>query len=208
MSLLQIARDASEDLHRQIEQTALAAALAKGTVERTVYARLMLAMASVHRVVESQLEVSPFAILKGPSFHREQTARNDAHRIAADLEDETFAEVLLWRSALENHEPTSPWGWVGALYVLEGSKMGSRMLIAPIAKALGVPAEAGCGLDYHLAALADRGQSWTSFKGFLESANANELDKLAFADGVRLTFKMMCNLYSELSERSALLSVA
>lgn len=195
MSLLQLAREASGDLHRQIEKTPLATALAASTVDRETYARLMAAMAVVHEAVEGNLHAEGLAFER-----RENVALGDCQALGGAAEED-FEALATWKEALSL--AGSDWAWVGALYVLEGSKMGSRMLLGTIAKALGVPAEPGRGVDYHLAAVADRGQSWTRFKTFLESSEPDADDRAAYAEGVRRTFQMMVELYGELSASPA-----
>ena len=53
--------------------------------------------------------------------------------------------------------------------------MGSLFLAKSLARGLGVPAEPGCGLDYHLEGAAIRPRSWQSFK--------QQLDRIPFTTG-------------------------
>jgi heme oxygenase len=202
VSLLQLAREASGDLHRQIEKTDLAASMAQGRVDRATYARLMGAMVQIHDTVENRLQEAPLAAINGPSFHRYENALADYKVLSSITTEENFEALADWKTAFDFHPSSSPWLWVGALYVLEGSRMGSRMLLGQIASALGVPVEPGRGVDYHLFAVADKGQSWATYKAFLEKAQLEDDDREAFAAGVRLTFQMMLDLYRELSSES------
>jgi heme oxygenase len=199
MDLLTTARAASGCLHAAIEKTAFATSLAGGTVRRADYVRYLSALAVVHETVEAHLEEEPLHALPSEGAKRAGVARADRQALGGSEDDEAFESVERWKAALEFHKSGSGWVWAGALYVLEGSRMGSRMLIQPISMGLNVPAQPGCGIDYHLAAVADRGASWQAFKGFLTAATPSDADREAFAEGVRMTFQMMNDLYAELS---------
>jgi heme oxygenase len=200
MSLLQTAREASGSIHGQIERTPLAASLVGGNVDRETYARLMAGLVRIHEAVEERFDAPLLKPLDQPSLRRLEAARSDRNFLATAQEDSVDLRVVdEWEQSLETHSSESDWVWVGALYVLEGSRMGSRMLLLPIATALGVNTQPGRGVDYHLAAVGDGGVSWRSYKAFLESAAPSDIEREAFADGVRKTFQMMHDLYEELS---------
>jgi heme oxygenase len=197
MSLLQTAREASGDLHGRIERTRLAGDLVAGRVSREDYSRLLVGLIHIHEAVEGRLHRPTLAALEHPNLRRLHIAQADHESLGG--ENEAAPEAIApWEEALDLMN--NDWAWVGALYVLEGSRMGSRMLLKPIAAALGVEVAPGNGVDYHLSALGNAGQSWSIFKTFLESANPYAASRSAFADGVRQTFQMMHDMYVEIAE--------
>ncbi|QVL33762.1 biliverdin-producing heme oxygenase [Telmatocola sphagniphila] len=203
MSLLHRARTASGDLHRRIENTPLAQQLARGTVERDTYLRLLEVLLPIHTAVEAQLAHPPLNVLTNPNLPRRSLLIADRAALAAPAEPFESEHLSAWQEALQEEEAVSPWVWAGALYVLEGSRMGSRMLAKTVAAALQLPLQPGLGLDYHLAGLSDGGQTWQEFKAFLENAPVTASESDSFARGVGRTFQVMFDVYEELSGATA-----
>lgn len=197
MSLLQTAREASGSIHAKIEQTPLANDLVNGRVERPTYCTLLHALAQVHDRVEGRFHRKMFAPVMSPTLRRLHLLRGDIAALGEACVEVDFFAIDIWENELEG--TASDWAWLGALYVLEGSRMGSRMLLRPIASALGVPTQPGQGVDYHLAAIGTAGQSWGILKAFLETAMPAELDRAAFAQGVRSTFQMLHDVYVDVA---------
>ena len=77
MSLLNLARAASGSLHREIEETPLALAMAGGTVDRETYVALMRAMRQIHEAVEGELTDPPLNVLDGNRYRRAEVIDAD-----------------------------------------------------------------------------------------------------------------------------------
>jgi heme oxygenase len=141
--------------------------------------------------------------LTNPNLPRRKLLIADRAALAAPAEPFESEPLAAWQEALQEEEAVSPWVWAGALYVLEGSRMGSRMLAKTVAAALQLPLRPGLGLDYHLAGLSDGGQTWQEFKAFLENAPVTASESDSFARGVERTFQVMFDVYEELSGATA-----
>lgn len=183
--------------HAAIEQTDFARAMIGGTIDRAAYCRGMAQLAHLHGAVEEALAVHPeFA----PLYRSADMSRTDA--IACDLvalghfpddpTDATAAQCAL----ISQWSAASPWKLVGALYVLEGSRMGSMALVRPLSKALGVEVRPGTGLDYHLTGIATRPQTWQQFRGTLAALPLTDAQQAAVCDGGTATMDALHAMYA------------
>jgi heme oxygenase len=185
--------------HAAIEQTAFARAMIGGTIDRAAYSRGLDQLGVLHSALEDALATRPeFVALYDPA----RMTRTDA--IACDLvalggepagptdaTDALCAAIRGWAAA-------SPWKLVGALYVLEGSRMGSMALVRPLSKALGVEVRPGTGLDYHLAGIATRPQDWQRFRATLAGSPLTESQQADVCAGAVGTMDGLFALYAAL----------
>lgn len=73
--------------------------------------------------------------------------------------------------------------------------MGSRMLVGPVARALGVPVAPGGGVDYHLDGLSDPGGRWKRVREAVASADRTADDRAAIVWGAVATFAVMAAVH-------------
>jgi heme oxygenase len=99
-----------------------------------------------------------------PDMARTDALRGDLAALGADEVDIPLGETLQLAELIRAWAAEAPWKLFGALYVFEGSRMGSMFLVRPVARALGVPVEPGQGIDYHLDGIERRPQTWAAFK--------------------------------------------
>jgi heme oxygenase len=169
MSLPDQLRTAISQLHQDIERTPLASAMMQSTLNRSTYAWWLYQIHSIHEVIESLVRELPF--FEQLPLVRAMDRTKDAAADIAELNvsgchyNESYVEQFL--TDLESGAATKPWKLLGAVYVLEGSRMGSLMLAKPIARALGVPPQMNVGLNYHLEGAAERPRLWQMFRGSL-----------------------------------------
>lgn len=185
--------------HAAIEQTDFARALVAGTIDRPAYCRGLAQLAHLHAALEDAFAGRPeFAPLYRPA----DMARTDA--IACDLAalggfpDDPTEPTERACGAIREWAASSPWKLVGALYVLEGSRMGSMALVRPLSKALGVEVRPGTGLDYHLAGMPTRPQTWGQFRGTLAGLPLTADQQADVCAGAAETMDGLFALYSAL----------
>lgn len=155
MAVIDRLRTAVSPVHLALEATALARLMADGRVSRATYAPLARQTWHLHEGVEPQWGLAAQAwpalgALVGPS-------RDRAARLAADLRylapgDATPAHPAIAEACarVRADVEAGPWTAVGSLYVLEGSRLGSAVLLRALAAGWGVAPTVGVGLDYHL----------------------------------------------------------
>jgi len=78
--------------------------------------------------------------------------------------------------------------------------MGSQVLAPRLAAALGVPAEPGCGLDYHLAGSGRRADDWCRFKRRLDKLCTRESDRQQVISAAGQTMDQLLALFRSLSD--------
>jgi heme oxygenase len=91
----------------------------------------------------------------------------------------------------------APSVWAGVGYVLEGSRMGSRMLAAPLSRALGVPPGPGVGLDYHREGLAEPLARWQRVRTAIEMLDGYGANRKHIVFGAVSTFELMLIVHAE-----------
>jgi hypothetical protein len=99
---------------------------------------------------------------------------------------------------LEAIGQSHPAALVGALYVLEGSRMGSMMIGRQLAKAWQIPPVPGQGLDYHLDGIATRGAEWKAFRAAVDTHPAVQAVAEAVLQLATATMDGLLVLYSGL----------
>lgn len=163
-SLSRDIRAALADAHAAIERVPLARALIAGTVTREQYARLLGQLLACHETLEGELaRHAELAPVFPPGSGRVGVILGDleALRLAVVPPDAPARQLC---DTFRSWSHSQPMSLAGALYVFEGSRMGSMMLAKSIAAALGVPCELGRGVDYHLQDAAERPRLWAEFK--------------------------------------------
>lgn len=74
--------------------------------------------------------------------------------------------------------------------------MGSRVLVGPLARGLGVPPGAGVGLDYHRDGLADPGGRWGRVRAALAALDEGGAARAHLVAGAVATFELMFALHA------------
>jgi heme oxygenase len=199
VDLLQSIQEATAEWHGRIERLPLALAIIEGRVTRDAYVALLGELLTVHRAVEYGLQSYPEAsVLYRPDMARCPALVRDRTALGAEFPETggtTAAALAAW---LEECAQTGYTELMGALYILEGSRMGSLALARPLAHALEVPLTQGKGLDYHLEGMADRPRTWQTFKATLRTLPLTALQVTEFVNGAAVTMRGLHDLYASL----------
>jgi heme oxygenase len=200
VELVQALRAATAEWHGRIERLPLAVAMSEGRVSRDAYLALLGELLPIHRAVEQGLAAWPEAgaVYRTDMARAALLVRDRTILAAADPEAEgTLASELV--TLLENSATGGPSTLIGALYVLEGSRLGSMLLAKPLARALGVPLAPGCGLDYHLEGLPHRPRLWQEFKAALTALPLSAAARQEVVRGGAAVMRGLHDLYAALS---------
>ncbi|MFN4258792.1 MAG: biliverdin-producing heme oxygenase [Gemmataceae bacterium] len=204
MSLNLRLQHTTHDLHREIEQLPLSRWMVEGTVPLTVYASLLRQLGYIHRTLESALaEQRDASTVLQPHHRRAPLIERDLIILGMNAWEPPLPMVAALLVEIESWSGTKPWMLTGCLYVLEGSRMGSMMLVKPLAQALRVPLAPHCGLDYHLEDMRDGPHHWRQFKGRLDALSLPPVQSEELIQAAVRMFEVLIELYEVLSQTDA-----
>jgi heme oxygenase len=149
------------------------------------YLRYLQATYRAREGVERQLEAAGAAALS-PDWERRrlsQALSDDIRDLGGDLPADALSQPAIGSRA----------ELLGALYVLEGSALGARLLVKS-AEALGYTARSGAR---HLHQQAGDGQAWRSFLALLAAEDMDEAQETACAAAANATFEAFALAYEE-----------
>lgn len=196
MDLFDQLRAATRTAHDEIEQLPAAVAMLNGTVSRDDYNAVLTRVFWIHSIFETNLvQSSDFTNRWPKEAVRADAVARDMASLGAIFLSEPPSEVEEWAEQMCQSAETHPAVWAGAGYVLEGSRMGSRVLIGPVSKALGVMVSLGVGVDYHLEGLADPGGRWKRVREAIAAADQTPADRIAIVSGAIATFGVMAAVH-------------
>jgi heme oxygenase len=171
MTLPDRLRAAIAPAHVAVEQTGFAHGMAAGTLSRADYAAGLAQLGHLHAALEAALGGAADARISAVYDPARMTRSPLVDRDLAALGEVVVAEpadaVARLAEAFGRWAATAPHKLLGAVYVLEGSRMGSMVLARTLPKGLRVPPLPGHGLDYHLDGMATRPADWQRFRGTL-----------------------------------------
>jgi heme oxygenase len=200
MSLARALREALQASHDQIEQTPFAMALARGQVRTVDYTLALGQLRRIHGVLEEALGREPeLAELFRPPMRRLAALDRDLEFWNVNLAElPCLAETDRLVEQLRVWSGRSAWHLLGALYVFEGSRMGSQVLVRPVAAALGVEPREGQGVDYHAEGAADQTRAWRAFKTQLDALILPSEHVAAVVAGACRAMDLLYDLYAVL----------
>lgn len=198
MQLAAQIREAMMSTHDAIEKLPIADAMAKGTVAKEDYVRLLVQLQAIHGTLETLLQEhhSSHPLVTKEVF-RVDSIQNDLEYLKSDSfgNDFPLEETGNMQATLESWSKTEPIRLLGALYILEGSRMGSMVLARSLSRGFQVPMQLGNGLDYHLAGMSERPVKWVQFKTIFSNLPFSESDKSLIVDAAIGTMKLLYEVY-------------
>ena len=198
MDVMPQLRDATQDIHRRLEDLPLAQALAQGRIGLRAYAGLLRQLVHLHDSAEAVLDRHPELGVYRPAMARRAVLLRDLQALGCDPAAPALPAVRAFAARLEAWSSTTPVALLGCLYVLEGSRLGSLHLVQPLAAALGVAPTPGAGLDYHLDGRQQRPQLWLQFKLAMNAAVSDPAQQAVVVDAALATFGALYDLYAAL----------
>jgi len=198
-------RQALAPAHAQVELTPFAQALAGGRVGQAEYVAGLRQMGYLHEALEAALaDAAPrhpgVAALYDPvKMDRAASIARDLGVLGEGPIDAPAAPAARLAAAVAGWAAAKPWALLGALYVVEGSRMGSMVLARSVGKALGRdPRQPGTGLDYHADGLATRPHDWRQFRQALADLPLTEAEAEDVCAAAADTMDGMVELYAAL----------
>lgn len=200
MSLTQRIRQALKDLHERIENTPLAVRMQSGLLSCSEYVRLLKQLELLHCGLEEELQrhAERYGVFR-PDHARAPVIRADLAALNASADGICKPATRRLLGLFADWSQRVPEALLGAFYVFEGSRMGSKMLLHPLAAGLGLPVEPGQGLDYHLAGLADCPRRWTQLKAQYDQLPLSAAQQERVIAAAVATMEALLDLYTDLS---------
>ena len=199
MTLTERLKRAVADGHARIEGLPLAAAMLAGRLPRDAYLALLGELELIHGPLEAELAARPGAVpVYRPAMARAELLRRDRAALGGDPPPAPLADTQELVERIGTWAAETPAALIGVLYVFEGSRMGSLVLARRLAASLGVPAEPGRGLDYHLDGAADRPRQWGRLKGELDALPLTAEQQDAVVAAAAEAMDRLCGVYAAL----------
>ena len=201
-SLRELVRRRIRAVHDRLEGSALARAMVEETVTREMYRGLLEQLYPVHVELE---RLATGAGVGVPGLgSRAEALRADLRVFGGDPDARELACTRWLCDALGFQAQLGRASLLGALYVLEGSRMGGRVVAPHLAKALDLPLESASGLDYHLQDQDAFPKVWAAYCEELDGLYRREWEREAFVLAAEATMEHLFELYRKLSQvRSA-----
>lgn len=197
----ELLRDAIQPLHDAVEQTPTARALLQAELSRDAYVELMSYHAQLHVVVEQFIcesslpsELFRMDMLRAPSLQR------DLDLLEGSPVARQFKGIEALQDSLAIARSSSKRAGLGALYVLEGSRMGARVLVKSVRQVLNSSGQPGVGMDYHLEALKLAPPAFKAWKAALDALPVTQTDAQSMCEAARGTMQAFCDAYAQASE--------
>ncbi len=194
---LQIRNDIQK-LYEKIESIPIVRAMLSGAVTREEYIHLTAQLLILHEVMEELIgRHSSLQKIADVTALGAQLIRRDLLRLGVypSSSIKLQAAVINFMTDINRWAKSQPWCLVGALYIIEGSRMSSVTIAAPIAQALGVPCELGYGLDYHLRDLQRRPQTWLRFQDVIDEVCLITDIQTEVRQGATHTMRVLYDIY-------------
>jgi heme oxygenase len=195
MHLPQRLKEAIAVTHDAIEALPLSKAIIEGRVTRSAYRALLSQLWYIHAELERLLIATPELVgVIDHAMHRTNAIVNDLAALEmeiAPIQSATARALHAVRAATS----TSPWTLLGCLYVLEGSRMGSMVLVKPLSSALKVELRPGQGLDYHLEGMENRPRDWGQFKACIAALELDAEQAQHTIQGAQLMMQGLFSIY-------------
>ncbi|MEZ6140605.1 MAG: biliverdin-producing heme oxygenase [Zavarzinella sp.] len=199
MTVLAKLRAATGPIHQQIENLSFTQRMVAGAISKDEYLDLLQHLYHVHVAFEQHLDQLPVDFVHG-NIQRSHRVWSDLQFHGVDQLLPVHEEINSWLVEMDQLATVSSAAWVGALYVFEGSRMGSRMLVGPLCQALQLPPEMGNGLDYHVENMHDRGQTFRQFMAALDNYPAKEEVATVIVEAAVKTFQLLYQLHLAMTE--------
>lgn len=199
-SLSQDIRSSIQALHDEVEQTPLAQAIILEQIRLPEYRRLIEQSYLLHTYVEERLSAYPLiSNFFTPEMRRIEALKRDLFNLGGSLFPSPTQAVVHFIQRFERSERLNPLALLGAIYVFEGSRMGSMILLPKLSYALGLKAQMGVGLDYHCEGIEETPQRFRQFKQRLDHFIVNPADQRVVVNGAVQCMQGLVELYKDIS---------
>jgi heme oxygenase len=212
MSVADQIRQAIAPAHVAVEQTPFAQGMASGRISRTDYIAGLQQIAGLHEGMEAALIAAqgsaPVAAFFTPgTMCRGPVVRRDIAALGGSEECELHPTIMTLVEQFDAWVSAKPHALLGALYVMEGSRMGSMVLARSLSKGLQLEPRPGTGLDYHIEGIATRPTDWKKFRESLANWPWSETESVEIVNAATMTMDALVELYAAVPTTSPALVI-
>lgn len=197
MTLMEEVRNLIAVDHDRIEKTNFSIAMMASTISSREYAFGLGQLWHVHHALEQSIDLCPeLSEYFSDEMRRTATIARDLKSFGTDIGKQTvlpstnaaIAMICSWAVS-------TPYALLGALYVMEGSRMGSLVIARPLAKSLGLQAGSLNGIEYHLEGASTTPARVRSLKESLNTKIASALHQQQLRDGAVRLMSLLLDIY-------------
>ncbi len=150
MNVINRIRAAISRAHESIERTPYSIAIMSGSIGISDYAVSLAQLHEIHQALEAAAPNSAFSDFFDNEMLRTPAIKRDLSFWGVRLADLTIMpETQTITQLIRTSVASDPVSLLGFIYVLEGSRMGSLVIVKPLSAAFQVAPHDGQGLDYH-----------------------------------------------------------
>lgn len=204
MNVITRIRAAISSAHENIEKTPYSIAIMKGSIGISDYAVSLAQLHAVHQALEATAPGSAYCDFFDDEMVRTAALKRDLNFWGVRLADltimpETLATSQLIRSSVES----DPVSLLGFIYVLEGSRMGSLVIVKPLSAAFQVAPHDGQGLDYHTEGARKTPGRLAAWKARVEQLGLTDADVTIMESAAVGLMESLTSLYAKLPTSEA-----
>jgi heme oxygenase len=199
MTVFNQIRSAISGPHESIEKTAFSIAMINGRIGITDYVFSLTQLYAIHEELEAIALHSTYGDFFDPEMIRTAAIKRDIAFWGARLQDvevmpEAVTTVRWMRETAEIH----PVSLLGFIYVMEGSRMGSLVIVKPLASGFQVAPHDGQGLDYHTEGARKTPGRLAAWKLRVEQSALSDQEQAVVKDAAVGLMQSLNSLYERL----------
>jgi heme oxygenase len=204
MTLFNRIRTAIARSHDQIEKTNYSIAIMSGGMHVSDYVVSLAQLHAIHKTLEETVASSPSSDLFYPEMVRTSALERDLAFWGTELASlESMPETLSTCELIRDTIAENPVSAIGFIYVLEGSRMGSLVIVKPLSKSLGVTPVDSQGLDYHTEGARQTPARLARWKAEVEQRDWTESQMVAVESTAVSFMESLTRLYEKLPVSAA-----
>ncbi len=197
MTLMEEVRNLIAVDHDRIEKTHFSVAMMASTISRSEYAFGLAQLWHLHHALEQSIDLVPeLREYFSEEMRRTATIVRDLKCFGTEIGEHAVLPATTTAIAMIcSWAESAPYALLGALYVLEGSRMGSLVIARPLAKALGIQPGTINGIEYHLEGAATTPARVRSLKENLNAKLDSESHQQQLREGAVKVMSLLLDVY-------------
>jgi len=206
MTVMSRLRAAIAVSHEQIEKTPYSVAIMRGSIGISDYVVSLAQLHAIHQTLESIASTSEYAEYFVDEMIRTPAIKRDIRFWGSNLADvAVMPETLKTCEQIKQAANECPAAILSTIYVLEGSRMGSLVIVKPLAAALQVVPSDGQGLDYHTEGARQTPQRLAAWKARVEQIGLTDSEIESMENAAKDFMGSLTDLYAKLPASQTML---
>ncbi len=205
-SFMESIKHAIQESHDAIEKTAFAEGIMNATLTLEDYTFYLRQMLAIHAPLDAYLDQTPLQDWVPATAKRTTAIQEDISFLyPAGLNAAVLPATQQIVEALKQSYVTEPLSLLGHVYILEGSRMGSRVIAKPLQRQLGIPPKA---LRYHLDNFETQPRVLKEFRHRLDRDIQSHHQQEAIRRAATQFMKQLLRMYRDLPKSKSVASIS